>query len=94
MEHHIPSHEHYEHHEHHEHHDRVRSSFVLRIPKPNWQVSALLIIAVIAALQTVQLVRLKQAVAQKPAAVTSSSASSGTTSSGSASGLESQVGGC
>lgn len=66
-------------------------SLTLRIPKPNWQVTALILIAVIAAFQTIQLVRLKGAVTAK--AATTAPATSPSSSSGD-SGLQSQVGGC
>ncbi|MBI4089922.1 MAG: hypothetical protein HY421_00800 [Candidatus Kerfeldbacteria bacterium] len=67
-------------------------SFTLRIPKPNWQVTALLLIAVIAAFQTVQLIQLKGNVTAKTAATTV--AASAASPSSDSSGLQSQVGGC
>ncbi|MBI4092610.1 MAG: hypothetical protein HY420_01670 [Candidatus Kerfeldbacteria bacterium] len=67
-------------------------SLTLRIPKPNWQVTALILIAVIAGFQTIQLVRLKGSVTAK-AAASSTTASTATPSSGS-SDLQAQVGGC
>ncbi len=66
-------------------------AFTLRIPKPNWQVTALILIAVIAAFQTIQLSRLKGAVTAKAA---TSTASTSAPSSSADSGLQSQVGGC
>lgn len=66
-------------------------SYTLRIPRPNWQVTALILIAIIAAFQTIQLVRLKGNVTTKAATTTSPTSSS---SSSSDSGLQSQVGGC
>lgn len=64
------------------------SGITLRLPKPNWQVTALLLIAIIAALQTVQLVRLKGNLTPKATAATTAAAST------SGSSLPSQVGGC
>lgn len=72
------------------------AAFTLRIPKPNWQVSALLLIALIAGFQTFQLVRLKNSVSAKTVATsTAAPTSSGSTSSSAAgSDLQAQVGGC
>lgn len=68
-------------------------SFTLRIPKPNWQVIALILIAVIAGFQTIQLARLKGNVTAKVSAATTT-APTPAASAGSDSGLQSQVGGC
>ncbi len=68
-------------------------SLTLRIPKPNWQVTALILIALIAGFQTVQLVRLKGTVAQQASAATTTTSTS-TTPASSDAGLQSQVGGC
>lgn len=66
--------------------------YTIRVPKPNWQVTALILIALIAAFQMIQLVRLKGAVVPKTSAATAASTTA--PSAGSTSGLESQVGGC
>lgn len=65
----------------------------LRIPKPNWQVTALILIAIIAGFQTVQLARLKGNVTAKVSAATTASSTPASSSSAD-SGLQSQVGGC
>ncbi len=74
------------------------AAFTLRIPKPNWQVTALFLIALIAAFQMVQLIRLKGNVTAKASAATTTAApaasSTGSASSTQASGLDSQVGSC
>ncbi len=59
-------------------------AFTLRIPRPNWQVTALILIAIIAGFQTIQLARLKGTVTAKAPAASSSADA----------GLQSQVGGC
>ncbi len=68
----------------------------LRIPKPNWQVVALLLVALIAGFQTFQLARLKNNVSAKTVAATTAPQASGATASTStaSSDLQSQVGGC
>lgn len=68
-------------------------TFTLRIAKPNWQVTALILIAVIAGFQTIQLARLKGNVTAKASAATTTAPAAASTSSGD-SGLQSQVGGC
>ncbi|MBI2984704.1 MAG: hypothetical protein HYY50_03705 [Candidatus Kerfeldbacteria bacterium] len=67
-------------------------ALTLRIPKPNWQVTALILIAVIAGFQTIQLARLKDNVTAK--ASTTSAGTTPTPSASSDSGLQPQVGGC
>lgn len=67
-------------------------ALTLQIPKPNWQVTALILIAVIAGFQTIQLARLKGNVSAKASAATTTAAAPA--ASGSSSGLQSQVGGC
>lgn len=78
--------------EHHLEHDEKVQAFTLRIPKPNWQVTALILIAVIAGFQTIQLARLKDNVTAK--AATTTTATAPTSSSSADAGLQSQVGGC
>lgn len=68
-------------------------AFTLRIPKPNWQVTALILIAVIAGFQTIQLARLKDNVTAKSSTTTTATAAPASSSSADA-GLQSQVGGC
>lgn len=68
-------------------------ALTLRIPKPNWQVTALILIAVIAGFQTIQLARLKGNVTAKASAA-ATTASTAAPSAGADSGLQSQVGGC
>lgn len=71
-------------------------SITLQIPKPNWQLTALLLVALIAGFQTFQLLRLKGSVSAKTAAATpaATSAAASSSSSTDSSGLQSQVGGC
>lgn len=64
-------------------------ALTLRIPKPNWQVTALILIALIAGFQTIQLAKLKGTVSAKAATTTTT-----TTPASDSSGLQSQVGGC
>lgn len=79
-------------HPHHPESPEKTQAFTLRIPKPNWQVTALMLIAAIAGFQTIQLARLKGTVTAKaPAATTTATAAAPSTNS---SGLQSQVGGC
>ncbi len=87
-------HTHCEHEAEHQPAEKTRV-VTLRIPKPNWQVTALILIALIAGFQTIQLVRLKDSVAASAAATTTTASSSvpAAASSGS-SALPSQVGGC
>lgn len=68
-------------------------AYTLQIPKPNWQVTALILIALIAGFQTIQLMRLKGNVTPKAAAA-ATTASAAPAASSDASGLQSQVGGC
>lgn len=67
-------------------------TFTLRVPKPNWQVTALILIAVIAAFQSWQLGRLKGTVTAE--AASPSTAAATTAPAAGNSGLQSQVGGC
>lgn len=77
-----------------DHETRDKSqAFTLQIPKPNWQVTALMLIALIAAFQTFQLARLKGNVTAKASAATTTASTSASPSSAD-SGLQSQVGGC
>ncbi len=79
----------------HEHEELPRRpAYNLHIPKPNWQVTALLLITVIAGFQMIQLIRLKDQVAPKASAATATTAPAPAASAGGASGLQSQVGGC
>ncbi|GEM_PF-2196359 len=77
---------------HHEQPEKVQA-FTLRIPRPNWQVTALILIAVIAGLQTIQLARLKDNVTAKASTATTTTAAPASSAS-TDSGLQSQVGGC
>lgn len=72
------------------------ADLTLRIPKPNWQVIALLLVALIAGFQTFQLTRLKNNVSAKTVATTTAPPANSATASTSAasSDLQSQVGGC
>ncbi len=96
-----PTHSHHPHEreEHHAEHEHVRrpKPITLKIPRPNWQVTALLLITIIAGFQTIELLRLKGQLAPKASAAASTSASGAAaspTQSGSSSGLQGQVGGC
>lgn len=74
------------------------TTITLRLPKINWQIGALILVAVIAGFQTFQLARLKGAVTVK--AATASPASSGISAPAPAAGssdhqgLPGMVGGC
>jgi len=71
------------------------SAFTIRIPKPNWQITALLLIALIAGFQMIQLARLKSSVSTTASAATTTAASAApSTAASSSSGLDSQVGSC
>ena len=66
-------------------------AITIKLPQLNWQIIALGVVAIIAALQTVQLVSLRGKLSAAPAAsVAPSSAPSG----GSSNGLQGMVGGC
>lgn len=80
--------------EHHLETSEKVQALTLRIPKPNWQVTALILIAVIAGLQTIQLVRLKDDVTAKASTTTTATSTAPTSSSSADAGLQSQVGGC
>lgn len=67
----------------------TKPAYHLRIPKPNWQVTALILIATIAGFQTIQLIRLKGSVTAKAVAATTAAPAASSDS-----GLQSQVGGC
>lgn len=67
-------------------------TITLRMPKLNWQIVALILIAIVAGLQTVQLARLKGAVSVRPAQAASSGASA--PAAAGSNGLQSMVGGC
>jgi hypothetical protein len=67
----------------------TKPAYHLRIPKPNWQVTALILIAIIAGFQTIQLIRLKSSVTAKAAVATTAAPATSSDS-----GLQSQVGGC
>ncbi len=60
----------------------------LRLPKINWQIGALILVAVIAGFQTFQLARLKSAVTVRPASAAPAAGGS------SHDGLQGMVGGC
>ncbi|KKU11892.1 MAG: hypothetical protein UX17_C0065G0009 [Parcubacteria group bacterium GW2011_GWC2_45_7] len=67
-------------------------TITLRVPKLNWQIVALILIALVAGLQTAQLARLKGAVSVRPAQAASSGGAAPAAASGN--GLQSMVGGC
>ncbi|MDO8505373.1 MAG: hypothetical protein Q7S48_02255 [bacterium] len=66
------------------------NTITLRLPKLNWQMVALILIAVVAGFQTFQLARLKGAVSVRPA-VAAPGAAAPVPAAG---GLEGMVGGC
>lgn len=65
----------------------------LRLPKINWQIGALILVAVIAGFQTFQLARLKGAVSVRPASAAPAAAAPAAGGS-SHQGLQGMVGGC
>lgn len=69
------------------------AGLTLRIPKPNWQVTALILIALIAGLQTFQLIRLKGSITAN-ASTAPSGAGATTTGASNDADLQAQVGGC
>lgn len=75
-----------------------QQGYTLRIPKLNWQITALLLIALIAGFQTFQFARLKSSVTVKAATTTATTstaaAAPAAASSAGSSDLQSQVGGC
>lgn len=66
------------------------NTITLRLPKINWQIGALILVAVIAGFQTFQLARLKGVMTVKAATVAPASAAPAPASSG----LQGMVGGC
>lgn len=66
----------------------MTDSITLRLPKLNWQMIALILIAVVAGFQTFQLARLKGAVTIKSAGAAAAAPAPA------ANGLEGMVGGC
>lgn len=66
----------------------------LRLPKFNWQIGALILIAVVAGFQTFQLARLRGNITVRAASVTPASAVSAPTPAGDHQGLQGMVGGC
>lgn len=71
------------------------NTITLRLPKINWQMGALILVAVIAGFQTYQLARLKGAVTLKSAAAAAPTAVGASTGGASGhSGLQGMVGGC
>lgn len=72
----------------------IGKTFTVRVPKPNWQVTALLLVALIAGFQTFQLARLKGSVTAKAATTTASAVPAASSAASDSSGLQSQVGGC
>lgn len=70
------------------------STITLRLPKINWQMGALILIAVIAGFQTFQLARLKGAVTVKSAAASAGASAPVSAPAGDANGLQGMVGGC
>lgn len=71
-------------------------TITLRLPKFNWQIGALILIALVAGFQTFQLARLKGAVTVRPASAAPAAGASSTApaSGGSDNGLQGMVGGC
>ena len=68
-------------------------TITLRLPKLNWQMGALILIAVVAAFQTFQLARLKGSVTVRAAGVTPATAATPAPAAG-GSDLQGMVGGC
>lgn len=68
-------------------------TITLRLPKINWQIGALILVAVIAGFQTYQLARLKGAVSVRPASAAPAAAAPAAGGS-SSQGLQGMVGGC
>ncbi|MBI4135491.1 hypothetical protein HY477_02040 [Candidatus Uhrbacteria bacterium] len=66
----------------------------LRLPKINWQIGALILVAVIAGFQTLQLARLKSAVTVRPASAAPSASAAPAAGGSSHDGLQGMVGGC
>lgn len=69
------------------------NTITLRLPKINWQIGALILVAVIAGFQTFQLARLKGAVTVKAASAAPASSSAPAPAAG-GSDLQGMVGGC
>ena len=69
-------------------------TITLRLPKLNWQMGALILIAVVAGFQTFQLARLKGAVTLKAASAAPASSSSAPAPAAGGSDLQGMVGGC
>lgn len=68
-------------------------TITLRLPKINWQIGALILIAIVAGFQTFQLARLKGSLTVRPAAA-SPAAAAPTASPAGNNGLQGMVGGC
>ena len=68
------------------------NTITLRLPKINWQIGALILVAVIAGFQTFQLARLKGAVTVKTASAAPAASHSAPAAGGSD--LQGMVGGC
>ena len=69
----------------------MTNTITLRLPKINWQIGALILVAVIAGFQTFQLARLKGAMTVKAATVAPAAAAP---VGGATPGLQGMVGGC
>jgi hypothetical protein len=69
----------------------VPAAVTVKLPKINWQMTALVLIALVAAFQTFQLATLKGKVSVKPAAASVGPASAAPANNA---GLQSMVGGC
>lgn len=71
-------------------------TITLRLPKLNWQSTALILLALVAGFQTFQLTRLKGNVSVRPAAAAASTSAhmAAPSAAPSGGGLQSMVGGC
>ncbi len=69
------------------------NTITLRLPKINWQIGALILVAVIAGFQTFQLARLKGAITVKAASAAPAATGASAPAAGEH-GLQGMVGGC
>lgn len=72
----------------------MSDTITLRLPKLNWQMVALILIAIVAGFQTFQLARLRGAVTVNAASATASAGASAPAPAAGAHGLQGMVGGC
>lgn len=70
------------------------NTITLRLPKINWQISALILVAIVAGFQTFQLARLKGAVTVRPASAAGAIGAPAGGATGGHQGLQGMVGGC